>query len=91
MPLPRLGSDNALPSLAASVISKLIFHEQGAIRAELKLSIKTRTPAGMAGAAIAADLDAKQDDILIAVRPDLLDGLDLAGRVALAPKASPRA
>ena len=49
-------------------------------------AIKAASTPGVAGAAVAADGDAGQQRILIAIDAQLDDGLKLAGRVALAPE-----
>ena len=59
--------------------------------AGLDSAIEARATAGVAGAAVAADLDEGEKGVLIAVDPQLDEPLGLAGGVALPPQRAARA
>src|SRR5690349_17648047 len=63
----------------------------GAVLVALDPAVEAGGTAGVAAAAIAADLDAQQKRVLVAVDPDLDDALDLPGRLALMPEGLARA
>ena len=65
----------------ASVENKL-----GFIDTEGDLTVEAGASAGVASAAVAAGFDRQKQGVLVAIGPDFRDFLNLARRLALAPK-----
>ena len=85
-------NDEYEPNRVESVVA-LAFDksEPRAVHAGFDLAIETRAPSGVAGAAVATDIYARYEGVLIAIHPEFDQRLRLARRIALAPKLSARA
>ena len=85
-PVTRLQRRESAARSGARPYGASTMRQPGAAGGRFDPPIETGATAGVAGAAVAADADPRQQRVLVAIDPQLDHGLDLAGGVALAPQ-----